>query len=122
MRFEAFFADMGKRPEGLTIERLDNNGNYEPSNCKWATWSEQNRNQRISTRSTSGVLGVSYYKHKQKYQASIGVDGKNIHLGYFDLLSDAIEARKQGEIKYWPKADLLEAEPPDKIVTSVAAG
>ena len=46
MEFENFIADMGPRPPGLTIERINNDGNYEPSNCKWATMSEQNRNKR----------------------------------------------------------------------------
>ena len=43
--FENFFADMGERPEGLTIERIDTNDDYKPSNCKWATWTEQERNR-----------------------------------------------------------------------------
>lgn len=41
--FENFVADMGERPPGMTIDRINNDGDYEPSNCKWSTPAEQNR-------------------------------------------------------------------------------
>ncbi len=42
--FAAFLADMGERPAGMTLDRKDNDGNYEPGNCKWSTQAEQRRN------------------------------------------------------------------------------
>ncbi len=44
--FETFYRDMGPKPYGYTLERINNDGNYAPGNCKWATRKEQRANQR----------------------------------------------------------------------------
>jgi hypothetical protein len=44
-KFENFYTDMGDKPEGKTLDRINNNGNYEKANCRWATYAEQMRNK-----------------------------------------------------------------------------
>jgi len=69
--FELFAEDMGERPPGKTIERRDNDGNYEPSNCYWASTSEQGNN-----RSTNVMIGD---KTMKEYCEANGLDYGAFH-------------------------------------------
>ena len=70
-------------------------------NLRWATHTENSQNISIKSNNTSGTTGVSFYKKTQKWLAHIQADGRNIHLGLFVRIEDAIVARQNAEIYHF---------------------
>jgi len=73
--FQLFYADMGEKPKGLSLERIDNNKGYSPDNCKWATRKEQSRNQRPNRMIT--YFGET--KCLAEWAESLGINGTTLH-------------------------------------------
>lgn len=95
--FQNFLLDMGEKPsKNYSLDRKNNDGNYEPSNCKWSTMHEQASNKRTNSQ-TIGVI-----KDKNAYMARIQINKKIISKS-FKTIEEAIEYRKELELKYLNK-------------------
>lgn len=97
--YKSFVADMDEPVGDETLDRINVYGNYEPSNCRWAGVSTQNRNVRVRKNSKTGFVGV--IARNNKYYASITVNKKKYQSTFFSTIQEAAEARKVLEQKYW---------------------
>lgn len=97
--FKKFYEDMGDRPEGMTLDRTDNDKGYYPENCRWATWSEQHRNNRKNV--------LILYKGKKCTLAEIsqltGLNqkmlSKRVKRGWSDKEITNLKPQKNGSVR-----------------------
>jgi hypothetical protein len=81
--FQNFYADMGDMPEGRTLDRINNELGYYPENCRWATITEQNQNQRPRGK-TSKLRGVYFDKSRNVFRSRVTVNGVQKNIGRFE--------------------------------------
>lgn len=100
--FENFYEDMLEGfSEELEIDRIDVTKGYCKENCRWVSHNENNYNKNKQSNNTSGKTGVNFREELNKFRAYITVEKKQIHLGVYDTFEEAVEARKEGELKYY---------------------
>lgn len=99
--FRAFLSDMGLRPPGHSLDRIDNDAGYTPENCRWATRSVQQRNRTMILRA-KGIIQIG-----DRWRAAIAINGRQIVLGQFETKAEASRVYRQAAVQALITTELL---------------
>ena len=93
---------INETPDGLEVDHIDSNGlNNQKNNLRNCTHAQNLRNQKKNKNNTSGFKGVFWKKDKKKWQASLRVNNKDLHVGYYKDKINAAYAYNDAAIKYY---------------------
>lgn len=87
--------------DGAILDRIDPNGNYIVTNCRWVNASMSSYNQRTHRDNTSGCTGVRWREDKKMWEAKIAKNNEKIFLGYFKKKEAAIRVRLESELIFY---------------------
>jgi len=99
--FSNFLEDMGPRPKGTSLNRINSANIYSKDTCEWATAAKQSFDRKKLTKNKSGRTGVKWREDRKVWEARIGVDGNKIILYYGDSFEEACAAREEAELRYY---------------------
>ncbi len=99
--FENFFNDMGERPKGTSLNRVNGAKVYSPETCEWATYSVQSYDTKRHKDNTSGRTGVRWREERGVWEARIAKDSEQIIVYYGPSFEEACKAREEAELKYY---------------------
>lgn len=89
-------------PEGMVTDHINGDSlDNREKNLRNCTQRENMLNKRVQTNSVSGIKGVRWNKHKNRYEPNITVHGKKIYLGRFETIEEAERAYKEASVKYF---------------------
>ena len=88
--------------DGDIADHINRNGlDNRRCNLRVVDYAHNSYNSNMRSNNKSGYMGVSWHKARKRWRAQIKIDDIDIHLGDYIEVLDAVEARKQGELKYW---------------------